>query len=61
VETNSARELVTRTFAHQAKSGAARAESLRQAQLDLIDGRAGPGFSHPFYWAPYALYGDPAR
>ncbi len=61
VETISARELVTRAFTHQAKTGAPRAESLRQAQLELIDGKAGPGFGHPFYWAPYALYGDPAR
>lgn len=62
VETISARELVTRTFAHQAANpGTPRAESLRQAQLALLDGTAGPGFSHPFYWAPYALTGDPSR
>jgi CHAT domain-containing protein len=61
VETVSARELVTRVFTHQARQDAPRAESLRQAQLELIDGKAGPGFAHPFFWAPYALYGDPAR
>ena len=62
VETISARELVTRVFQHQAANGSApRAESVRQAQLELIDGKAGPGFGHPFFWAPYALYGDPAR
>jgi CHAT domain-containing protein len=61
VETVSARELVTRVFTHQARENAPRAESLRQAQLALIDGKAGPGFAHPFFWAPYALYGDPAR
>ncbi|MBK7658029.1 MAG: CHAT domain-containing protein [Betaproteobacteria bacterium] len=62
VETISARELVTRTFRHQAANAAApRAESVRQAQLELIEGKAGPGFGHPFYWAPYALSGDPGR
>jgi CHAT domain-containing protein len=62
VETNSARELVTRVFRHQAANAAApRAESVRQAQLELIDGKAGPAFGHPFFWAPYALYGDPMR
>lgn len=61
VETVSAQELVTRAFAYQAANpGASRAESLRQAQLDLLDGKAGPGYGHPFFWAPYALYGDPS-
>jgi CHAT domain-containing protein len=58
VETTSAQQLVSRTFEH-AKKGATRAESLRQAQLDLIEGRAGQDYSHPFFWAPYGLYGDP--
>ena len=62
VETVSAKELVSRTFRHQAgTTGAARAESLRTAQLDLLEGRAGPGYAHPFYWAPYAIAGDPGR
>ncbi len=62
VDNLSARELVTRAFANQsAKAGTSRAESLRQAQLELIEGKAGAGYAHPFFWAPYALSGDPAR
>jgi CHAT domain-containing protein len=34
---------------------------LRQAQLELIDGKAEKAWQHPFFWAPYVLAGDPAR
>jgi CHAT domain-containing protein/tetratricopeptide (TPR) repeat protein len=62
VESLSAQQLVTRTFVHQAANlDATRAESLRHAQLELIEGQAGAAFAHPFFWAPYALYGDPAQ
>lgn len=59
VESASAAALSTATF--QAR-GASRAESLRQAQLAMLAGRLGEGrWVHPFYWAPYALFGDPSR
>jgi hypothetical protein len=29
------------------------------AQLGLVDGQAGAAYAHPFFWSPYALYGDP--
>jgi CHAT domain-containing protein len=62
VETRSAQELVTRIFEGIARdSSRSRAEALRQAQLELIDGKADPAYRHPFFWAPYALAGDPAR
>jgi len=68
VDSESAAALSTATFkaqANAAKAGggaASRTESLRQAQLAMIDGTLGAGrWSHPFYWAPYALFGDPAR
>jgi CHAT domain-containing protein len=63
VESQSAAALSAATFANQAKGAAtARAESLRQAQLAMIDGALGAGrWAHPFYWAPYALFGDPQR
>jgi CHAT domain-containing protein len=62
VESLSAQQLVARTFAHQAANrGAARAESLRHAQLEFVEGRAGAAYAHPFFWAPYALYGDPVQ
>jgi CHAT domain-containing protein len=62
VETESAAALSTATFRQQRGSDVTRAEALRRAQLALADGGAGGGrWSHPFYWAPYALFGDPAR
>ncbi|RXH55482.1 CHAT domain-containing protein [Granulicella sibirica] len=33
-------------------------EALRQAQIDLLDGKSGPDFSHPFFWAPFVLVGN---
>ena len=62
VDSESSAALSTATFEAQAKDGTARAESLRQAQLALIDGRIGAGrWRHPYHWAPYALFGDPQR
>ncbi|WP_295958674.1 CHAT domain-containing protein [Rhodoferax sp.] len=62
VESSSAAALTSATFGTQAKGTATRGESLRQAQLAMADGGLGAGrWSHPFYWAPYALFGDPVR
>ncbi|MFO1272477.1 MAG: CHAT domain-containing protein [Rubrivivax sp.] len=64
VESESAAALVSGTFraAAQAKADAPRAAALREAQLAMAEGRAGGGaWTHPFFWAPYALFGDPAR
>lgn len=70
VETRSARQLVTRLFErYAADPNVTRAEALRQASLNLIDG---PGatdaggkplysYAHPLFWAPYALVGDGGR
>jgi len=66
VETESAAALSTTTFRQQRQGerqgDATRAEALRRAQLAFIDGTQGGGrWAHPYYWAPYALFGDPAR
>ena len=59
VESESARLLTTATFAHYATHASARkSESLRQAMLSVM---AQPDFSHPAFWAPYALVGDGGR
>lgn len=63
VESESARRLVSGTFArYAADPQLARAEALRAAQLDLMQ-NAGNGYSlaHPLFWAPYALIGDGGR
>lgn len=58
VETSSAAALTSATFS----AIAPRAEALRMAQLGMIEGKLGGGrWSHPFYWAGYALFGDPSR
>jgi CHAT domain-containing protein len=63
VESEASRQLVSRIFAEYAQDPRAnRAQSLRRAQLAMIDGTLGGGnYAHPFFWAPYALFGDPAR
>lgn len=59
VETESAKRLTTRTFAHRAaQPQSAKAESLRQAMLELM---AEPRYAHPAYWAPFALVGEGGR
>jgi len=67
VETESAAALSAATFRHQRqgeRSGGdvSRAEALRRAQLALADGTQGGGrWTHPYFWAPYALFGDPVK
>ena len=63
VESESARQLVGRIFTGAAKDPkAARAVDVQRAQLAMIDGSLGAGaYAHPFYWAPYTLFGDPVR
>ncbi|MBI3503303.1 MAG: CHAT domain-containing protein [Proteobacteria bacterium] len=68
VETTSARTLTTDLFARQAADpGLARAAALQQAMTGLIDGSGyvDPAtrqtvfaYSHPIFWAPFALVGD---
>lgn len=69
VETTSARALTTELFRRQAADPKLiRAQALRQAMLQLIDG---PGYvqggksvytyAHPLFWAPFALVGDGER
>jgi CHAT domain-containing protein len=58
VESNSAQQLVTAIFKHYGEGVSTRAESLRQAQLEMIEAKK---YAHPSYWAPYALVGDGAK
>jgi hypothetical protein len=43
------------------RTGLTRTESVRQAQLDMIAGKAGAPFRRPAFRAPYALIGDAAK
>jgi len=59
VESESAKLLTTATFEHYATHPQSpKAESLRQAMLKVM---SMPEYSHPAYWAPYALVGDGGR
>jgi CHAT domain-containing protein len=59
VESESAKLLTTGTFEHYAQNPQApKAESLRQAMLKVM---VMPQYTHPAYWAPYALVGDGGR
>ncbi len=42
------------------KPGSGRAQALRQAQLAILDGEQ-PRWKHPYFWAGYALFGDPLK
>jgi CHAT domain-containing protein len=58
VETASAAALSAATFAAPVPC----ADALRLAQVRMIEGQLGGGrWSHPFYWAGFALFGDPSR
>ena len=59
VESESAMRLTTKTFSsYQQDPQMRRSEALRQAMLTTM---ATPKFSHPTYWAPYALVGEGGR
>lgn len=63
VESESAAEITTRTIeAYASSSTLSRAQSLQRASTALIDAKDTPlEWSHPAYWAPYALVGDGRR
>ena len=59
VESESAMQLTTHTFAAYKKNPTMRrADALRQAMLETMKS---PQYAHPAYWAPYALVGEGGR
>ena len=52
--------VLMRSFYSHLEAGAAKAEALRAAQLEMIEPEAeGDGsFAHPFHWAAFVLIGD---
>lgn len=49
--------ILMKKFYNNWVSGMTKADALRQAQLAMLHGKDG-GFSHPFYWAPFLIYGN---
>jgi CHAT domain-containing protein/Tfp pilus assembly protein PilF len=45
-------------FYQNLMTGQAKAESLAAAQLALLNGDYGLAYRHPYYWAPFVMYGD---
>ena len=59
VESESAMQLTTHTFAaYKKNSSMRRADALRQAMIEVMKS---PSYAHPAYWAPYALVGEGGR
>lgn len=59
VDSESAAQLTSSAVALQARQpGSSRGAALRQAQLAMADG-GDPRWRHPYFWAGYALFGDP--
>ena len=59
VDSESAAQLTSSAVAWQARQpGSSRGAALRQAQLAMADG-GDPRWRHPYFWAGYALFGDP--
>jgi len=45
-------------FYQELMSGQAKAESLAEAQRALLNGDHGLSYRHPYYWAPFVMYGE---
>lgn len=59
VESDSAQKLMVSTFAPESGDAGAVGQRLRGAQIGMLEGKWGKPFTHPAFWAPYALAGDP--
>jgi len=51
-------ELMVEFYRSLMSSGHAKAESLAAAQCALLRGDYGLVYRHPYYWAPFVMYGD---
>jgi CHAT domain-containing protein len=60
VESRSAVRMMTDIFERRAADPMlSAAEAQREAMLSMIDAPQNPAWSHPAYWAPFVLVGDP--
>ena len=66
VDSASAAQITAGAVTRHTSTQITRAQALQQVAVDMIAGKVSPGkgrsdWSHPFYWAPYALVGDGRR
>jgi CHAT domain-containing protein len=62
VESRSATELTTGLFkAYGADQSLSKADAIAHVQRDMLSGKDGALYKHPYFWAPYFLSGDAAR
>lgn len=62
VESESAKELTVNLFKVYAGDPAVtKAEAIARAQRDMLAGKDGALYRHPYFWAPYFLAGDAGR
>jgi CHAT domain-containing protein len=62
VESQSAKELTVQTFKNLAQDPAlGKGQALAATQREMIAGKFGPLWRHPYFWAPYFLAGDAGR
>ena len=57
VESVSAKTLSIGMF-QNLKQGAAPAQALRTIKIRMLHGEESPSYKHPYYWAPYVVFGD---
>lgn len=63
VETESAAEITTQTIQRYVRDRRmSRAQALQQTSVEMIEGKSAQAeWSHPAFWAPYALVGNGRR
>jgi CHAT domain-containing protein len=62
VESQSAKELTVGLFRNLgADTAASKADALAKTQREMIAGKYGALYRHPYFWAPFFISGDAAR
>lgn len=62
VESESAKELTVGLFkAYAADPTLSKVGALARVQRDMLAGKYGPQYTHPYFWGPYFLAGDAGR
>jgi len=62
VESESAKQLTVGMFkAYSSDPSLSKADAIAQVQRDMLSGKNGTLYRHPYFWAPFFLSGDAAR